>query len=161
MVVDGRGVGGRQRVDHGGERVERRLDQLGRVLGGVGRVGDDHRHRLPDEAHHALGQLRPRRRVRVGVLDRWVQRRDGDVVGPEHGDHAGDGPRRLEVERLDPAVGDRAAEEPDVQHAFELEVVDELGLSGEQGPVLAAQHAPPDRLVIGVLSTASAMHPKV
>ena len=70
-----------------GERLTRLdldLDLLERVLGPVPGVRHDRRDRLADEAHHLRGEQRPRRAVRVRVLDRRAERPERQLAARDH-----------------------------------------------------------------------------
>ena len=115
VVADHRGVGVERaaRVDDGLERFVLDVDQLERVAGRVVVVGDDERDLLALEAHlvgreHRLpvGRHRrhPRHPPRLEVAPR------DDRVDPRQRQ------RRRGVDRDDPGVGERAAQDRAVQH---------------------------------------------
>ena len=135
------GVGG----EAGGGRHDDRegIDVGEHLLGGVVglrlRFGDHGGDHVTDEAHPVAGEDRP---VVVGRQHREaLHRRHPQVVaGVVHGDDAGHRFGAAEVDRVDRAVGDRRADERDVQHARLDEVVDVLAVAGEQRRVLQSQH---------------------
>ena len=88
-----------------GQRVVVDLDQVGGVLALVGVLGEDGGDRLADEPHHVDGQEGPHHR-RVGPAEQQ-RGRQVDVGSGEHGDDAGCGAGRLDVDRLDPGVRER------------------------------------------------------
>ena len=83
------------------------LDQLGGVLRLVERLGNDHRHRLADEAHAVAREQRHRRgelRRAVAALARLLrllqaEREHGRVVAGQDVEHARRLPRALHVDR--------------------------------------------------------------
>ena len=128
-------------VDHRVQRLVVDDDGFGRVGGEVGIGGDHGGHDVAHEAHLAPGQRRalvlrsPREADVVGQVQ---------VVGRVDGQHAG---HRLGLGRVDgaeSAVGDVGADEHDVRHAVDLEVVEVLVGAGEQAGVLLAQDAVPE-----------------
>ena len=143
LGVHERGVlGGALGVDDGGQRLVVDLDQLGRVLGEVARLGHDERDRVADEADVALGEG-PEGRAghgrRVTLEHGRLHRADVrvEVRGGEHRPDAGHGPRRVDVEAGDPGVREVAAHERGVQHPRHDHVVDVGALPGQQPWVLA------------------------
>ena len=127
----------------GGEVFDVGEDQIGRVLGKVGILGKDHRHRLADIAH--LGGREHRLAVgpEAGHADlAEVDRRDVGDVGRVHTrDHAGQRQRLRRVDAEDAAMGHRRAHDAHVELAGKADVGGEAALSGEERPVLE----PPDR----------------
>ncbi len=118
LVQPGRGRGfGLLDAGHRGQRSPVHLDQLDRVLGPVGIVGDHHRHRLADEPDRLAGQdghpgghelLPLQHREQVGVAEAG----GGDDV-----DHAVGLERGAGVDGAEAGVGVRAADERGVQQA--------------------------------------------
>ncbi|ODU67282.1 MAG: hypothetical protein ABT05_04015 [Lautropia sp. SCN 66-9] len=134
-------------VDHGIERFVVDEHLLGRVFGQVAAFGNDHRHRLADETHYAAGQRQLPETVEAGQWadahrDRRRMRRD--VGEGECVEHAGQGACGLEVDRLDAAMGDRAAHDHGVRHPLDLHVVDEAAGAGEEAWVFTAQRGAAD-----------------
>jgi len=146
VVVDGAlGAPGGLQPDHRRQRLVGHRDALGGVLGDVAVAGHDHRHRLADVPHHAVGQrVGGPRGVQAGVGDQQRQRL-GDpavevLVGVD-GDQAVDVQRAADVDVEDPRVGVRAAHEGRRQRAG-AEVVEEAAVAAGQPGVLP----PGDRL---------------
>jgi hypothetical protein len=144
LGVHARGALG-ERGGVGDDRVEVLvLDDggLDPVLGGV-RVARDHdRDRLPDETDLVAGEHRHRRGHEL--VGRAVEQRgdvaEAEVVRRERCHDARHGTDVVEVDRDDPAVGDRAAHELGVQHPGQGDVVDEAAAAGQQPGVLATRH---------------------
>ena len=137
LVADDRGalVERRLGVDDRRQRLVLDVDELERVARRVAVVGDDEGDLLVLEADLVGGQH---------VLHVGRQRRDpGQVEALEvlAGEHGVDlrvlqGGRR--VDRDDPRVGERAAQHGAVQHARQLDVVDEVAVAADQPRVLLA-----------------------
>ena len=77
-----------RRVEHDVERLDLQVDELGRVLGGVGVVGDDDGDRLADVADGAVGE----HGLEEGV-ERLVERPEADR-DPRHRVEVGGGDAR-------------------------------------------------------------------
>ena len=118
-------------------------DQSRRVLGKVGILGEDHRHRLADIAHLGGRQHRLAIGPEAGYADlAEVDRRDVRDVGRcPHGDHAGQRQRLRRVDTEEAAMRYRRADDAHMELAGEIDVGGEAALSGEERPVLE----PPDR----------------
>ena len=131
VVVDDRAA--RLVVDH---------HELARVLGDVAVVGDDERDRVADEADLVLGERRSRRlrRLRAELRVPLLVHTRVEVLGDEHRADAGQRPRLVDVDRQDPAPGERAAHEAGVEHARPHDVVDEGAAPLQQPVVLDAGH---------------------
>ena len=135
VVADHRRARGQRlrRVDDRRQRLVLDVDQLARVLGDVGVVGDDAGHLLALEAHLVGGQHG------LGVVGQ--RRHPGQVAGRhhlagQHQVHAGDLPGPAGVDRLDPGVGQRAAQDLHVQHAGQRDVVGVVALAADEPAVL-------------------------
>ncbi len=134
-------------VHHRVERFVHDVDQLDRVACRVVVLGDDERDLLTVEAHlvggeHRLGVVRQRRhpcqpeRVEDGAGDDGFDLRVG--LG------------RRRVDRDDPGVRVRAAQDRAVQHAGQVDVVDVVAPAAQEPDVLLARHAAePDRVAGG------------
>ncbi len=138
-------------IDHGVERLDVRLHERRGILGHVAALGHDHRQRLalvPDPvAHERQGGPRVEDRALDG---RWRHEHGAGAAeraklgGREDGGDAGVRPRAAHIQRAEPAGGQVAAHECNVQGAGRLHVLDELRAAGQQTRVLVAWHAGPD-----------------
>lgn len=135
-------------LDMGGQVLELAEDRLGAVERGGAGLGHDAGDRLAGEAHHAIGEDRPDGRGRhraVAVLDQFeldgILHLSGEVLRRVDRAHAGDVARAARVEFGDPAMGDRGAEEGQVQRALRDQVLDVAAGSVEEAHVLLARHA--------------------
>ena len=135
-------------VDDGGQRLVVDVDQLQRVARRVLVGGDDERDLLALEAdlvarQHGLGVVGDRRHP--GEPERLeVLRGDdgGDVRVRE---------RLGRVDRVDPRVGERAAQDRAVEHAGQPDVVEVRALAADEARVLLAlQPAEADRSFLRV-----------
>ncbi len=127
-------------------------DRFHRVTRGGGTLGDDDRDAVAHEAH-----LAHRERVVLRVLhvggDRPRAGQRGlpvfeQVRAGEHGDDAGHRARRLRVDRSDRRVGERAADDLDVERAGDRKVVDEARLAGEEHGVLTPELRVPTTVIV-------------
>ena len=122
------------------------LHQRSEVLRPVSVVGDHERHRLADVAHppareEGLGAA-PDRRVPVAHHEHPVG--EGEIVRRKH--QPGPGvQRRRRIDGADLRVRMGAADEDAVQHAVEVDVVDEARPSAQQPRVLPARDRAADR----------------
>ena len=119
----------------GGQHVVVDLDELGGVDRGVGVGGDDGRHLLALVAHlvggqHRLGVARQGRHPGQAVL--------GHELAGHHGHHALHLGRRGGVDRVDPGVGHRRAQDGHVEHAGQDDVVEVVALALDEPGVLVA-----------------------
>ena len=141
-------------VDHRVERLVLDLDQFQRVAGAVAVLGDDERDLLTLEAHLVGGEHRlqiARDRSHPGDPAR-LQVRPG-----EHRVDARVLERGGGVDRGDPGMRERAAENRSVEHPGQLEVVDVPSQTADEATVLLApQTTEADRTVrvrrIGLLA---------
>ena len=138
-VADRRiGVAGRRR-----QRVDLQLDGLGGVAGAVEAVGDGERDRLALVVHAAVGERRLGRRPVFRNRRRARDHRLADrpqIVGRQHGGDAGQGAGGGRIQRRDPAVGDRAAQEGAVQHPRRRQIGGKAPAPGDQPARLAARN---------------------
>ena len=150
------GTGGADGIGHGLEPVVTDLDQLGRLVGGVGVLGDDDREGLAGVADRPLGEDRPPGlehadlEVEARPLRRHDLRRDGpghapEVVGGEDAEDAVEGRRGRGVDRVDPGVAVPASPDRRVGRPRADEVGRVGRLAREQGGVLASMDAGADR----------------
>ena len=149
VVADHRRVGLERaaRVDHRLERLVLDVDQLERVAGRVVVVGDDERDLLALEAHLVGREHRLRGRPtssastpsraprgRAPVMTAWTR---------------GQRQRRRGVDRDDPGVGERAAQDRAVEHPGQRDVVEVAALAADEPRVLLApQPAEADRACV-------------
>jgi hypothetical protein len=150
------------RVDHRRQRVIVDADQLQHVLALVRVLDDDHRDRLADVPDRVRGEqglghaggVAGQRRDRVDV---------GQVGRGEHGDDAGRGPGRVEVDAGDPGVRHRGADEEDVRRAGEPVVHQVLGVlaaRGEELRIFGPEHAGPEDAHTFLPPMSAARHPE-
>ena len=131
-------------VDDRGERVVLDEDRLGRVHGVRPGIGHDHRDRLADEAHDAVGQDRTSERLR-DVLD-LVHRRESEVGARQHTDDARHPARLLGRDAEEARVRDEGSDEDGVEPSFGREVVQEPRGAREESGILDPQdRVPQDR----------------
>ena len=150
VVVDER----RARLRRSDEIDRRRLgrivdrDQVQRVLGEIAAVGDHQRHRLAHETHPARCQRLMGARVNESGI--FVEQRHGRVGGAQvlvgnHRVHAGERERGARIDAREARLGVGAAEHRRVQHARQVDVVDEARPPGEQTRILAPLDRLPDQ----------------
>jgi hypothetical protein len=123
-------------VGDGGQRVVVHLHQLDGVDRGGLRLPDDHGHGLAHEAD-AVGGQRRARQLRV-EHEQAVVSGQVEVGGRVDGDDARRRGGRGGVDPGDPAVGQRGADEGEVQQAGQREVADVGARPGDQVAVLHA-----------------------
>ena len=131
----------RDRVDHRRQRLELKLDQVGKVLGlGAGRLhaGDD---RLADVAHPVVGQRRIGAVAMGGELRPGFQDVERADVGQRE-DLAGGARRREHAAHI--RVRHVAADEGHVLHARHAHIGDEHAVAEQMPGILLAQHARSD-----------------
>ncbi len=135
-LVDRRALGDRLLGVHDDrQRLVVDVDGLARVLGDVRVVGDDAGDLLALETHLVSGQHG------LGVIGE--RRHPGQVAGRhhlagEHQVHAGNLPRPAGVDRLDPRVRQRAAQDLHVQHPGQRDVVGVVAGAPDEAVVLNA-----------------------
>ena len=139
VIADDRGTGVQRvpGVDHGRQRLVVDVDQLQGVPGRVPVVGHHERDLLALEPHLVGGQHG------LGVPGQG--RHPGQPAGRQHGPgddrpDLGVGLGRGGVHGPDAGVRVRAAQHRAVQHAAELQVVDEAALAPDEPGVLLAPH---------------------
>ena len=139
VVADDRRAVGERLLRRGDRRQDLvvDVDQLERVAGDVGALGDDRRDLLALEAHlvggeHGLRVARERRHPRQVVLRHQLARHDRDDAGQRR--------RAARVDRLDPGVRDRAPQELHVEHVGQRDVVDVVAAAAEEAAVLEPLH---------------------
>ena len=148
-----RGAGRRRGhgVEHRRGLVDVDVHQLGRVLGGVGVLGEHHRQRFAHVPDHVGGQHRLQEVAQDDVLDRQPHRYrqpGGQVRRGDRADHARAASRLGRVHPPDQAVGDRRPDHAGPDLAAHGEVVAE--------PARAAQHP---RVFLARQSRADRVHP--
>ena len=141
VVADDRGAGVERPlgVDHHRQRLVLDVDQLQRVPGRVPVLGHDERDLLALEAHLVGGQ--DRLRV-LGDGGHPGQPERGQVLPGDHGLDPGVGLGRRGVDRDDPGVRERAAQDRAVQHAGQLDVVHERAPAADEAGILLARDRP-------------------
>ena len=148
----GRGLQCTTYVDDGFEDVVFDVDQLERVTRGIAVLGDDERHLLALEPHLVGGQDRLHvvgQRGHPGEVQR------GEGLAGDDGLDLGVGLGGGDVDADDAGVRDGRAQDREVQHARQLDVVDVVALAAHEARVFLAQHpAVADRLLVVVLELA-------
>ncbi len=123
-------------------------DQLGGILCLVQRLGDDERHRLADVTHPALRQQRTDPDETGGAVHLVAGRQHADIAEPatgqivagQHRQHAGRGPRRLDIQRHDIAMGNRRTEHRRVGQIKRAHIVQIAPLALQQPQVFLARY---------------------
>ena len=141
----GRGLG----VEYRRGLVDVEVHQLGRVLGGVGVLGEHHRDRLAHVPHHVGGQHRLQETAQVDALDRQPHRYrqpGGQVRRGDRADHARAASRLGRVHPPDPAVGDRRPDDAGPDLAAHGEVVGEPAGAAQHPRVFLARQPRADRV---------------
>ena len=116
------------------------VDGLGAVLGRVPAFGEDDRNRLADEVdlvprERELRDALLQHRRRIELRQALVPVRRREICQRQHGAHAGKRPGRSRLDGLDARVCVRAPHEGGVQHSWQVDVVDEPRVAGEQALV--------------------------
>ncbi len=145
LLMDRRAAHGGLHV--GGQVLEVADDQLDRVHRLRPGLRHHHGDRLAGVARHVLGQHRAGRIGGVAavavahdlVVDLVVHLR-AEIGRRDHRHHAGRGAGLVEIERRDPPVRDRAAEEGRMQRPLGGGVVEIAARSGQEPHVLLAPH---------------------
>ena len=136
IADDRRTVGdGLHRIHDHRQLLVLNVDRLARVLGDVRVVGDHAGHFLALEPHLVGGQ------DGLGVVGERRHPRQvagGHHLAGEHEAHSGYLPRPARVDRLDPRVRHRAAQDLHVQHAGQHDVVGVVALAPDETVVLDA-----------------------
>ena len=135
LVTDERRAIGQRllRVHHRGERIVVHLDELQRVGGDVGALGDHRRDLLPLEAH-LVGDEDRLRVTRQRGHPGQVVRLESLTGDDRH--HAGERLRPLAVDRVDPGVGEGAPQEDHVQHPGQRDVLYVVSRTADEAVVL-------------------------
>jgi len=141
VIADHRGPGIKRLpgVDHRRQRLVVDVDELQRVARGVPVLGDHERDLLPLEPHLVGGQ------DRLDVLGQGGHPGQPAVVQRLAGDHGldpGVGLGGRGVDRGDPGVRERAAQDRAVQHAGKLDVIGEVAPAAQEAGVLLALDRP-------------------
>ena len=144
------GVKGRDGIDGDGQFVEiihHRFRGIARLRLGL---RDDHRHRLADMAHRVGRQDRvriDRGRRAVTLLD-WNHAGQvaemGGVFGADHGENAGHRPHLVEIGQLEPAMGERRADDDEAGGVLRHQVGEKTALAGNEIGVLKPLHGRAD-----------------
>jgi hypothetical protein len=135
---------GRAAVVDGRQRLVVHVDPIHRIFGNVTALGDDAGDRLAGVAHFVLGKRvrHPRdaqRRMRHKQRQRLAAHRLGQFGKRQYGVHAGKRRRRRLLDAAHAGMRMRAAHEGRVQHAGQMDVVDELALAAQQRRILLAR----------------------
>ena len=128
------------------------LDEFRGVFRNVAVGRDDRGDHVADKAHLVVGQHAPvarlvgRHLVRI-ELDAQRGDRVQHVMTGQHAPHPGQSRGRLDVDRPDPGVGIRTADEGDRQHVGQVQVVDVLRAAQQHARIFdpahfGAQHLP-------------------
>src|SRR5215510_12895906 len=104
-------------------------------------AGDDGRDRLADKSHFPVRQDRL---IVEGGSVVWIRNELPDIVDGYDMKDARNALRRARVDRLDQAVGDRAAEYLGDQHAGQPHVMDVFGAARDLVAALRARHRAAD-----------------
>jgi hypothetical protein len=140
-------VRGRQ-IDDRRQRLVVDPDQLGGVARLVEALGDDESHRVTDIADHAARQHRAGRREHLLAasprhlsLGRDLGHAIGvEVLDRENAENPRRGSRRLGVDRGDPGMRMRRAQDIAVGLSLEVDVVGEPAFAGDEVQILSAPH---------------------
>ena len=143
------------RVARGHERRQRLdldLDEIGRIFGKIGILGEYRRHGVADITHPAYSQ----HRLTIGfdLIGRArgvaeIDRRDvGDVGAGPHRHDAREPQCRCRVDAHDPAMGDGRPHHAHMELMGEGDVAGEQPASGHQRPVLDARHRMPEHAAL-------------
>jgi hypothetical protein len=138
---------------HQRQFVDLEDDAVGRILGGIGVVGEHDRHRLADIAY--AGAREQRLAVRHQLLDPVVaevdRRHIGEVFAGPDRDHARRGQCVGGVHRFDPAVRQRRAHDAHVKLAGKRHVAGEQATAAHQRRILDPRDRGADDVVSGVI----------
>ena len=127
-------------------------DGFGGVARPVGAVGNGQRDRFALVVHAAVRQRRLGRRPVFRNRRRARDHRPADrpqIVRRQHGGDAGQGACSSRIQRNDPAVGDRAAQEDGVEQARRREIAGEPAAAGHQPAGLGARERSVGRVAHG------------
>ena len=132
-----------------GQNVVGHVDQRHGVLGDVAVLGEHEGDGLAHIGHLAVGERERPAAVERGARIRGphhapLGHRRRDVVEDEHGEHAGQRPRRRCVDRGDQRMGMRAAHEGRMQRVGRRDVADIAAGAGEQRVVFETRQAGAD-----------------
>ena len=156
---------GRQ-VGIGRQVVPLHLDEFGCIARLVAGPGHHHGHGIADESRHLGGERMARRDGHFGAVGALVHLRErhgreagGDDVGTGiDREHPGCGTRGRNIELRDARMRVRRAGERRPSLAFEVDVVGEPALPGEQPCVLDAPHGLADPLARAGLNISDSSH---
>jgi hypothetical protein len=155
--VDDRDFGGKTRLEFTGSLIRRKnhgklLDfdryQLGGIFCSKQSFGENRRHRLSDVPDIVAGEYRLA--IRLILLDPAlpkVDRRDiENVRGCPNRNNARVRRGVTDIDRPNPAVGTRRADDPHVKLAREIDIAGEAALAGDQRVVFKPGHRPADEI---------------
>lgn len=127
------------------------FDERRSVLGKIRRVGDDDGDGLAGIDGFVPGENRPIALLLVGAVRQRDRQQIGghvacDIVGGQHGAHTGRRQRCFLGYGNDLGMGVRAPDEHRIQHAVDMNVVDEPAFAADQIGILDTRNAPANRL---------------
>jgi hypothetical protein len=139
---------GRPEALRRGQRLVLDLDEVARVLACVTALGDDHGHRLADEAHSFVGQrgevVTPE--LRMGRHDGQSLRREAEITNGHDVHHGRVLASARKVHAHDARMRMRAPQQHRVQHAGQRDVAHVAPPPREQPWILLAPVPIPDKL---------------
>ena len=133
--------------EHRGQRLVLHVDERRGVVGGRPAHGGDRHDRFADVPHALGGERKHGARLHALVVEEDAAVRlaePGDGIAAEHADDAGHAARGVDTDAGEARMGVNAANEGDVDHARQRQVVHVPAAPGEQARVVAAFHARSD-----------------
>ncbi len=119
-------------VDHCGKTLKIDRNVVQRILGNVAALGHDNRERLAGTADDVFRQRNVAAQVENDARHRWRRHKQrsglpigAKILGRVHGNDAIALQSRRSVDPVDTGMRDLAAQEGGVQHARQLDIVDE------------------------------------
>ena len=149
ILVDQRGVGaqGRLQIDHRRQRLVVHPDLFGNILGQVAAGRHHQDHRLAQLAHLAFGQRYLHARMEGTALDRRRRHQEwsrlpivAEILGGEDRQDSLFGQRVALVDGGDASVSVGAAHEGRMNHPWQMNIVHEQRLAGEEARVFVARN---------------------
>ena len=149
LLADRRGFRGLTHVGHEALQLVFDVDERRGILGNITRVCDDHRDRLADVGHLAVGECEGPGLVEIEAGIRVphhaaVDHHLGDVVERQHRVDAGNGQGCFLVDAPDQGVRVRTAQERNMNRVGEMDVVDEASSAAQERLVFEAESAGAD-----------------
>ncbi len=152
------------RIDDGRKRIEIETDQLSRVFRRMTTLGHDDGNGLADMADLVVGEkgllgvdelVLDQRRPFTRQRELRVRHRRQELQEIPAAQGTGDARRTARTRQIhgaDARMGERASDEDRVQHVRQIEVGNELSLTGQQAMVLATrQRAADERAFVGIV----------